>query len=142
MVLAAENVTDLQYFLMDTVKRYVAAIDAEDEADELHASAAALDYALLLSSEHADQVLDDAAPVAASVRETMTRAATVALHFARRMAAAPPRLFADFASRHARPGGIFDVLRELRERGVVTSTDVAFALLTLENDVAERRRTV
>lgn len=141
MVLAAENVTDLQYFLMDTAKRYVVAIGAADEADELYACAAALDYALLLSSEHADQILDDAAPVAASVRETMTRAATVALQFARRMVIAPPRLFADFADRHARPGGILDVLRELRERGVVTSTDVAFDLVTLSNDVAERRRT-
>lgn|GEM_PF-907444 len=140
MVLGAENVIDLQFFLMDTAKRYLDALDAFAEADDLFANAAALDYALLLSSERGDEAIDDAAPVAATVRDTMTRAAGVALDFAERLLAAPPEIFADFVRRHGRDGGFFDVLAQLRERGVVTSTDVAFRALTLASDVAERRR--
>jgi hypothetical protein len=140
VVLGADNVTGLQFFLMDAAKRYVAVIDAFDEWDELFASAAALDYALLLSSEHADEVIDDAAPVATTMRETMTRAAVVALRFTHRMLEAPRAVFTDFVERHIRAGGLFDVIDDLRRRGVIVSTDLTFRALMLANDIAERRQ--
>jgi hypothetical protein len=141
MLLAAEHVADLQYFLMDAAKRYVVASGARvEDADELLSNAAALDYALLLSSEHADETLDDAAPVAETLRNTMTRAALAALDFADRMIEAPDDAFADFAGRHARRGGVFDVVRALQAGAAVTGDEVAFRLVTIASDVSERLR--
>ena len=112
MILAAGDVIDLQFFLMDGAKRYAPALGATDAAaDDLLGSAAALDYALLLSSEHADEAIDNGAPIATSIGETMTRAARAALDLIDRILVAPPDTFADFARRNVRPGGILDVLR-------------------------------
>ena len=139
MILGAERVADLQFFLMDAAKRYVVTRDAGvASAQGLLASAAALDYALLLSSERADEILDDTLPVAAGIRDTMSRAVRSALDFIEGMVGAPQDAFADFAGRHVRPGGIFDVLAELRERGVVTDDDITFRTLTAASDVRDR----
>ena len=141
MILAAGDIVDLQFFLMDGAMRYV---DAQaygiSAGDDLLASAAALDYVLLLSTERTDEVLDDEAPVTQSVRETMTRAALAALDLIERMRGAPAAAFADFTTRHVRPGGIFDVLAALRTRGVVRSNDVAFRLVTASSDIQTRLR--
>lgn len=137
-MLAASDVVDLQFFLMDGAKRYADATGIT-EAGDLLASAAALDYALLLSSEHGNEPIDDRAPIAASVRETMTRASLAALDLVDRMSRAPDALFRDFANRHVRSGGIFDVLASLRKRDVVLADDVAFRILTATNDFVERR---
>lgn len=137
-MLGAERVADLQFFLMDAARRYVAASGAAAGADDLLASAAALDYALLLSSQRADEILDDALPVAAGVRDTMARGARAALDVIAGMVRAPDDAFDDFARRHVRAGGIFEVLMELRESGVIVADDVVFRALTLGSDVAER----
>ena len=141
MILGAERVADLQFFLMDAAKRYVVVRDAGlAAADDLLASAAALDYALLLSSERADEILDDGLPVAAGVRDTMSRAARSALDFIEGMLAAPREAFDDFASRHVRRGGIFDVLAELRQCAVIVDDEISFRALTLASDVRDRIR--
>ena len=54
------------------------------------------------------------------------------------MVRAPDDAFDDFARRHVRAGGIFEVLTELRESGVIVADDVVFRALTLGSDVAER----
>ncbi len=138
MILAAGDVVDLQFFLMDGAKRYVDA-SAGDSGDLL-ASAAALDYALLLASEHGNEVIDNDAPIAVTIRETMTRASLAALHLIERLLGAPDVLFNDFVDRHIRHDDIFDVLRALRMREVVRSRDVAFRVLTATSDTVERRQ--
>jgi hypothetical protein len=140
VILAAENVVDLQFFLMDAAKRYVAAGGPDRMTDRLFGSAAALDYALLLASQNGDETLDDASAAGQSVRETMTRAAHVALDVVDRMLKARDDVFADFVERHVRAGGLFDVIAALQKRGVVTDGDVAFRTLTLASDLIERRR--
>jgi hypothetical protein len=140
VILRASDVTDLQYFLMDAARRYVVAAGAPIEtADDLLASAAALDYALLLSSEHGDEPFGGAEPVAATLRDTMTRAAVAALDFAENMRTAPQEVVDDFVDRHARAGGLFDVLQALRREDVLASGDVAFRAVTLASDLRERR---
>jgi hypothetical protein len=140
MILRASDVTDLQYFLMDAARRYVVAADVrKDAADDLLSNAAALDYALLLSSERGDEAFDGAEPVAATLRDTMTRAAVAALDFAETMRSAPQAVLDDFVDRHARPGGLFDVLQALRREDVLASGDVAFRAVTLASDLRERR---
>ena len=139
MILSAERVCDLQFFLMDAAKRYVVARGAGVEAaHDLLASAAALDYALLLSSERADELLDDGLPIAIGVRETMVRAVRSALDFIEAMLEAPADAFEDFATRHMHPGGIFEAIAALREEGVVVADDLTFRALTLASDVHER----
>ncbi|GAC1300068.1 MAG: hypothetical protein NVSMB19_05940 [Vulcanimicrobiaceae bacterium] len=140
MILAAGDVVDLQFFLMDAAKRYVDTGGAVAAEDDVLASAAALDYALWVSSEHASEPIDDGAPVAQTVRTTMTRASVAALDLVDRVLCASDELFADFVGRHLHTGGIFDVLRSLRNRDVVPGSDVAFRVLTATNDIAERRR--
>jgi len=140
VILAAQDVVDLQFFLMDGVKRYIHGSGQDGAAaDDLLASAAALDYALLLSSERANEALDPEAPVAQSVRETMTRASLAALDLVDRLVRAPDEQFSDFVHRLAR-GGIFEVLQALRARDVVTGCDIAFRTVTATSDIAERRR--
>jgi hypothetical protein len=140
MILRAKDVVQLQYFLMDGAKRYALPSGAGLEAaDDLLASAAALDYALLLASENGGEHFDDASPAAASLRESLTRAALAALDFLDRMLRAPDEAFDDFAERHVRPGGIFDVVRALREGGVLDSAGLAFRAVTVASDVLERR---
>jgi hypothetical protein len=39
-----------------------------------------------------------------------------------------------------RVGGLFDVIRSLRESGVTPGDDLAFRTVTLANDLIERRR--
>jgi hypothetical protein len=136
VILAAENVVDLQFFLMDAAKRHVAAGGAEATADDLLASAAALDYALLLSSQHADEPIDDTSPIGFSLRDTMTRAAASALDAIERTRPAPGDLDAWKLRVHA----VFGVIAALRERGVVTSDELGFRAITLAEDVARGRR--
>jgi hypothetical protein len=139
MILRASDVADLQYVLMDSVRRYGATSGMTLEMrDDLLASAAALDYALLLSSENGDEPFDGAAPVAATLRDTMTRAAISALDFATQMLRAPKHVLEDFLEHHARESGLFDVLRSLRGSGVLTSDEVSFRALTLANDLRDR----
>jgi len=139
MILAAENVVDLQFFLMDAAKQYGAASGSATATDELLSNAAALDYALLLSSQHADEPIDDASPIGMSVRDTMTRAANAALDFVETMLRAPDEIFDDFVERHIRVGGLFDTIRSLRERGVAGGDELAFRTLTIADSVLERR---
>ena len=127
----------LQFFLMDAAKRFGA---AGAGGESLFSSAAALDYALFFSSDRANDTLDDAVPTAAAVRETMTRAAATALDVIARLAVAPQPVFEDFVNRHVHGGGILEILRALRERGIVRDDDVAFRLLALGHDIEERRR--
>ncbi len=140
MVLSAVDVVDLQLFLMDGVRRYVdASAVASVDSDDALASAAALDYALLLSSERANEPLDDSAPVAQSVRSTMARAARAALGLIAQIVRGPEDRFTDFVSRYGRVDGIFATLEALRRRGVIADDEVAFRALTLASDVLARR---
>ncbi len=134
MTLRAACVVDLQYFLMDAARRY-----ARVESDLL-ARAAALDYALLLSSEHGDESIDDAAPVAGMIRDLMSGAASTALDLAEDMLTASDAAFSDFADRYGGPGGIFDVVRDLRDAQAIVDDGIAFRLVTLSSEITERRR--
>ncbi len=141
VILAAENVVDLQYALMDAAKRLVAAGGAQAEADELLSNAAALDYALVLASQHADEEMDPASAVGCAVRDTMTSAAGAVLDALERMIRSrDDAACREFVERHTRPGGVLDVLRELRARGVADGDELAFRTLTIASDAAERRR--
>jgi hypothetical protein len=138
VILAAEDVADLQYFLLDAAKRYVVGTTGTlDDASDLLASAAALDYVMLLSSEPATETLEDDSPIALGVRETLARAAGAALDFIETMRDAPADVRRDFMARHAGDGGVFSVLRRMRERDALTSDDVAFRKLTLASDLRE-----
>lgn len=140
MILSAIDVVDLQFFLMDGVRRYVVATgDANAVADDLLASAAALDYALLLSSERANEPLDDAMPIARSIRETMARAALAALDLIATIVAGPRDPFAEFARRHVGIDGIFATIASLRARGAIVDDRVAFRALTLADESIARR---
>jgi hypothetical protein len=139
MILAAEDVADLQFFLMDAAKRYVVERTGDTiDASDLLSSAAALDYVMLLSSEPATEILDDASPIAAGVRDTLARAAGAALDFIETLRRAPPAVRSDFIARHAKAGGIFSVLRRMRERDALLDDDVAFRKLMLESELQER----
>lgn len=141
MNLAAGRVKELQYFLIDAAKRYVATSSAGlSGAGELLSSAAALDYVLMVSSERPAELTDDANPIAAGCRETTQRAATAALDFIDGMLVAPNDVFEDFMERHVRAGRIFETFRSLRETGVLGRGDVAFRIVTSANDLIERRR--
>jgi hypothetical protein len=140
MILRARDVVALQHFLLDAAKRYVVASGAQlDAADDLLASAAALDYALLLTSENGDAPFDPVAPATETLRETMARAAGAALDFAEKMLSAPAPARADFIERYAGSGGLFDVLRDLRQSGALASNGLSFRALTLASDLRERR---
>ena len=140
MILSAIDVVELQYFLMDGARRYVATSGTIDAvADDLLASAAALDYALLLSSEHANETLDDDLPVAASIRSTLERAALAALDIVDELLAGPPDALREFLARHGPREGIFATIATLRVRGALTSDIVAFRALTVASDVLGRR---
>ncbi len=138
VILAAENVVDLQFFLMDASRRFGAACGSKRAADALLSSAAALDYALLLASEHGNEAIDDDSPVGASVRDTMTRAATTALDFVEAMISTPDEILRDFVDRYVRAGGLFDTIKSLRERGAAGGNDLAFRTLTVADDLIER----
>ena len=140
MILCAVDVVELQYFLMDGARRCVAASGTVDAvADDLLASAAALDYALLLASEHANETLDDDLPVAASIRSTLERAALAALDLIDELLAGPPEGFRDFLRRHGTREGIFVTIATLRARGAIVSDAVAFRTITVASDVFARR---
>ncbi|MGP6159839.1 MAG: hypothetical protein ACLPYS_20470, partial [Vulcanimicrobiaceae bacterium] len=69
MILRSKHVVQLQYFLLDTAKRYGLSNEPADAtANEQLASAAGLDYALLVSSQHADADVSADAPEVASSR--------------------------------------------------------------------------
>jgi hypothetical protein len=139
VILAAGDVADLQYFLLDAAKRYVVEVSGNvDDAGDLLSSAAALDYVMLLSSEPATETIDDESPIAAGVRESLARAANAALDFIETMRKAPPEIRSDFIARHAKEGGVFSVLRRMRESNALTNDDVAFRKLTLASDLLER----
>ena len=141
VILRARHVVDLQYFLMDAAKRYVLSNDSGIAGgDDLLASAAALDYALLVSTQHRDEPIPDDAPIVASGRETIRRSVRATLNFIEGMLQTPHDTFADFVDRHVHPGGIFDTLRGLRDDGALESDDLAFRALALEHEVVERRQ--
>ena len=142
MILRAGDVVDLQLFLMEVAKRYaVAGGERSRLADDLLANAAALDYVLLLCSERGHEPLDAKDPVAASVRETVTKAAGCALDFAESMTGAPRETFEDFAERYLRSiGSIFDTIRSLRENRAIAAPDLTFRALTIASDLIERRQ--
>ena len=140
MILSAIDVVELQYFLMDGARRYVVATgELCASADELLASAAALDYALLLSSEGASESIDDSAPVACTIRATMARAARAALDLVATILDACETEFVSFAKSHGSADGIFGTLASLRARGAIVDDDITFRALTLANDVMVRR---
>jgi hypothetical protein len=141
MFLSHRNIADLQHFLMDAASRCVIAGNApREEVDELLSSAASLDYVLLVSSEHAGEAIPDDAGVAESVRAQIARAVAAALTYAERMLRAPDEAFNEFVERYVRVNRLFDVLRALRECGALSDDDSAFRILTLANDILERRR--
>ena len=141
MNLAAARVKELQFFLIDSAKRYVASSSPGLKgAGELLSSAAALDYVLLVSSERPGDLVDDGNAIATGIRETTLRAATAALDFIDRMLEAPDDIFEDFIERHVRVGGIFETFRALCSGGVLLSSDVAFRVLTSASDLLDRRR--
>jgi hypothetical protein len=140
MTLAAGRVKELQFFLIDAAKRYVATSDAGlSGAGELLSSAAALDYVLLVSSERPGELVDDANPIAAGCRETTLRAATAALDLIDFILVAPADVFEDFMERHVRVGRIFETFRSLRETDVLSGGDIAFRIVTSASDLLERR---
>jgi hypothetical protein len=141
MILRTRHVVDLQYFLMDAAKRYVLSSDSGIAGgDDLLASAAALDYALLVSTRQRDEPIPDHAPIVASGRDTIRRSVRATLDFIEGMLQTPHGTFADFVDRHVHPGGIFDTLRGLRDDGALQSDDLAFRALALAHEVAERRQ--
>ena len=141
MILRASEVTALQHFLMDAARRYaVPGVGVLAAQGDLLASAAALDYALLLVTEHGAEPFDDAAPDTASLCGTMTRAAIAALDFSDTMLAAPPDVRDDFIGRHACSGGLFDVLRALRRDGAIASDEIGFRAVTLASDLRETQK--
>ncbi|MBD5634232.1 MAG: hypothetical protein IAI49_07110, partial [Candidatus Eremiobacteraeota bacterium] len=134
VILAAEQVVDLQFFLMDAAKHHVARGSADRTADELLSKAASLDYVLLLCCEHADETIDATSAVGTALCETMTRAVDAALDVVERML--EPAGGADRSlERDARARTLFDVVRSLRERGIVGGDRLAFRTVTLENDL-------
>jgi hypothetical protein len=54
------------------------------------------------------------------------------------MQTASPEIRGDFIARHAKDGGVFSVLRRMRESDALTNDDVAFRKLTLASDLLER----
>jgi hypothetical protein len=124
---------------MDAAKRYAVAIGAQpDAADDLLASAAALDYPVMLSKESGDERAEPSGETESALREILTRAAIAALNFTERMLRAPDDAFDDFVERHVKGGGIFELLRSLRRDGAIASDDVGFRAVTLSSDVLER----
>ncbi len=141
MKLAAERVKELQFFLIDAAKRYVASRSSGlSAAGELLSTAAALDYVLLLSSERPAELADAGSPVTVGVRETTLRAVLAALDFIATMLEAPEDQFEDFVERHVRAGRIFETFRALHEGDVMVSSDVAFRIVTTASDILDRRR--
>ena len=139
MKLAAERVKELQFFLIDAAKRYVAFSGAKlPAAGELLSCAAALDYVLLISSERPLEIAGSDDAVSSGVRETTERAAVAALDFIDTMLAAPDDLFDDFVERHVRAGRIFETFRALRDD--VLTENVAFRIVTTASDLLDRRR--
>ncbi len=139
--LAAARVKELQFFLIDAAKRYVASSSPGLKgAGELLSSAAALDYVLLVASERPSDLVDGTHAIAAGIRETTLRATTAALDFIERMVEAPDDIFEDFIERHVRVGGIFETFRALRRDDVLQSSDVAFRIIVAASDLLDRKR--
>ncbi|GAC1303221.1 MAG: hypothetical protein NVSMB21_02090 [Vulcanimicrobiaceae bacterium] len=139
MTLAPHDVVALQHFLMDAAKRYAALGVNDIHTGEPLASAAALDYVLLIASQRPAELSDATSETARSSRATMARAARAALDVVACVIAAPSETFTDFADRQLRPGGIFETLETLRKDDVVRTDDVVFRSLTLTHDIAMRR---
>jgi hypothetical protein len=137
VILAAENVVDLQFFLMDAARRHVAA-GADAMADDLLASAAALDYALLLSSQHGEEELDATSAVGSSLRDTLARAANAALDVVERELRACATEPEEARTLRRRAVEVLDTIRALREREVLTGDALAFRCITLAEDIARR----
>ncbi len=141
MNLAPTRVKELQFFLIDAAKRYVASsTPGLKGAGELLSSAAALDYVLLVASERPSDLVDGTNAIAVGIRETTLRATTAALDFIERMLEAPDDIFEDFIERHVRVGGIFETFRALRTDGVLLSNDIAFRVVAAASDLLDRRR--
>ena len=124
---------------MDATKRYVVASGAViAPQSDLLSSAAALDYPLFIASDRGSEMLDDAGPIAHTVRESMTRGVLAALDLAAALVAADDDTSADFLRRYAGDDGILELIRSLCESGVTPSDEVKFRVLTLKNDRIER----
>ncbi len=136
----AHDVSGLQHFLLDVVRRYVVAEELRyDETDELLASAAALDYALLVCRESEEDRPTPSAAVLEGIRESIERAVDRALDIISTAFDLADDAFRDFAERHAGPHGIFPVFARLRKDGALRSDELAFRAITLANDIAIRR---
>jgi len=121
---------------MDASRSDVVASGASPErTQELLASAAALDYVLLMSVQHAAELRRDDAPAAVSVRETMTRAAHAALDVVTIMLRASDDASCNFAIESS----LFSLLQDMVENDVLRSDDIAFRRLTLASEVSDRR---
>jgi len=140
MILHARDVVALQFFLMDSAKRYAMPDGRRShDADELLAGAAALDYPVMVARGGSGESCEPEAATAASLREIVTRAVSAALDFIETMLRAPDDAFVDFCDRHGGPAGIFEVIGALRRDGAIGSDDVGFRAVTLRNDLLERR---
>jgi hypothetical protein len=140
VILRSRDVVALQFFLMDAAKRYAVAIGTQpDAADDLLASAAALDYPVMLSKQNGEEAVEPSGETETALREILTRAGIAALDFTEKMLRAPDDAFDDFVERHVNGAGIFQLLRALRRDGAIASDDVGFRSVTLSSDVLERR---
>jgi hypothetical protein len=139
MKLAAERVKELQYFLMAAAHGDVASQRSGGPSVEaLLASAAALDYVLLLCSERPDELVDPGSTALVSVREAMLRAMHLALGVVAATLETPNDTFAQFAERHVRAGRIFETLYAISKSDVVVADDVAFEIITSASDLFDR----
>jgi hypothetical protein len=140
MNLRPSDVADLQFVLMDAARRPgAAALAPPGLREEMLASAAGLDYVLMLASGDGGP-FDGSGPQAAAVSDAMTRAATAALDFAAVLLAEPGAAAEDFLERRVRETGLFELVRALRDAGVVVSDELSFRALTLAHDVRLKRR--
>ncbi len=137
MTLAPAAVVELQRFLIEAAKASVQR--SGPSRAELLASAAALDYSLMLASERPAELTSDDAPATAGVRDALTHGARLALDVAAAFDAANDADDA-FYRGELGSGRIFAALRELRICGAVTASDVTFRSVTTAEDLVVRRR--
>jgi hypothetical protein len=141
VILRADDVVALQFFLMDVAKRYTVPCLHCSEPSDLLGSAAALDYPLMVAREAGGEFgVKDAATLAtaATIGDIIGRCALAAVLVIEAMIAEPDVPFDDFATRHGR--AIFDTLRSLAASGALRSEDLMFRALTARSDLLERLR--
>ncbi len=142
MTLDAARVAELQGFLLDAAKRYVIPRRGKPEdADDLLASAAALDYVLVMSSQNESDPSAFAPATVASLRSTLNRAVAVAFDFIDTMLEQRNDAFEDFYGRHMRgEHRIWPTIDALEASGAIDDPNLRFRRLTLGNDMIERAR--